>query len=122
MGDGFAIQPENGKIYSPISEKITALFPSGHAIGIQGDNSVEVLIHIGIDTVNMNGDGFKKLVKNGDYVEAGKPIVQVNLGKVKKAGYDPIVMVILTGGCDKKVSAEMYGKSVEVGDTIIEIS
>jgi PTS system, glucose subfamily, IIA component len=100
MGKGIAIVPSEGKIYAPDDGVVTATFDTGHAIGLHLDNDADVLIHIGIDTVQMNGDGFKQLVKKGDHVKAGQELVDFDIDKIKKAGYDPTVMMIVLNSKD----------------------
>lgn len=97
MGDGCAIQPEDGRITAPASGKVMMIMEeTGHAVGLRLDTGMEILIHIGIDTVNMKGDGFQVLVKQGDMVKAGDLLVNVDLAKVQKAGYNPIVIMVST--------------------------
>ena len=84
MGDGFAIIPDGDTIVSPISGTIITVFPTGHAIGIQSANGVEIILHIGIDTVNLNGEGFQVLVKNNEKVKIGQPLVKINKEQIKE--------------------------------------
>lgn len=100
MGIGIAIVPTEGKIFAPDDGVVTATFDTGHAIGLHLDNDADVLIHIGIDTVEMKGDGFKQLVKKGDHVKAGQELVDFDIDKIKKAGYDPTVMMIVLNSKD----------------------
>ena len=88
LGEGFAMEPSDGEVKSPCNGTITAVAETGHAIGIVSDHGAEVLIHIGMDTVKMNGKGFKVHVKVGQKVKAKQPLVTVDLAKVKEAGYD----------------------------------
>lgn len=97
MGDGVAIIPEGDVISAPASGSISMIFETGHAFGILADNGAEILVHIGIDTVNMNGEGFTKLKASGDKVKKGDPIIKIDLEKIK-AEYDPATMVIMTNG------------------------
>lgn len=98
LGKGFAVEPEDTIVKSPIEGTVKAMFDTGHAIGLQSKNGKELLIHIGIDTVSMNGEGFKTLVKQGQTVKAGDPLVEIDLEKIKKAGKISTVMVIETSG------------------------
>lgn len=98
LGKGFAVEPEDTIVKSPIEGTVKAMFDTGHAIGLQSKNGKELLIHIGIDTVSMNGEGFKTLVKQGQTVKAGDPLVEIDLEKIKKAGKITTVMVIETSG------------------------
>jgi len=96
MGDGFAIEPINGDVVSPVNGKIATLFPTEHAIGIIADSGHEILIHFGIDTVNLKGEGFEALVKQGESVKAGQPILRVDLKKVKEKAPSVITPIIFT--------------------------
>lgn len=119
MGDGFAIIPNDDVIVAPISGSIEVVFPTGHAIGLKASNGVEILVHIGIDTVNLNGEGFEKLVKQGQKVKAGQPLVKINRQLISDKGYDLTIMNIFTAGYDKEVALSCYGKDVVKGDTLI---
>lgn len=96
LGKGVAIIPEEGKIYSPCDGIISAIFPTGHAVGITSDSGVEVLIHIGMDTVKMEGKGFDKKVKEGDRVTLGQILVEFDMEAVTEAGYSLVTPVIIT--------------------------
>lgn len=96
MGDGAAVIPSDGNIYAPVSGTITIAYETKHAYGIKSDDGAEVLIHIGLDTVNMKGEGFESLVKQGQHVKQGEKLGTVDLDAVKKAGYDTTVMVVIT--------------------------
>ncbi len=96
LGDGIAIIPHDGQVVAPIDSEVTMLFPTCHAIGLKTQEGLEILIHIGIDTVEMNGDGFEAFVKQGDKVKQGQVLIQFDLTKIKKLGYEPDTMVIMT--------------------------
>lgn len=96
MGDGFAIEPKNGTFVSPVSGELVTVFPTMHAYGIKTEDGKEVLIHIGIDTVSLNGHGFSAKVKQGQKVKTGDVLVKVDLEAVKQAGYPITTMVIIT--------------------------
>lgn len=119
MGDGFAIIPTDDTIVSPISGTIETVFPTNHAVGIKNRNGVEVLIHIGLDTVELNGEGFTGFVKEGTQVKAGQPLVKIERTKLEEKGYDLSTMIIFTAGFDGEVKLECYGKKVKAGDVLI---
>lgn len=96
LGKGIAIQPMNGNIYAPADGVVTTLFPTGHAIGLTTKSNAEILIHIGIDTVQMEGKGFTSHVKQGDTVKQGQLLVQFDSAMIQKAGYDDVVIVVIT--------------------------
>src|SRR5699024_3452376 len=78
MGKGIAVEPTEGVVYAPVNATVTTIFPTGHAIGLTTENGAEILIHIGLDTVNLDGKGFEKLVETGDYVAAGQELVRLD--------------------------------------------
>ncbi|MCH4284786.1 MULTISPECIES: beta-glucoside-specific PTS transporter subunit IIABC [Bacillota] len=96
LGKGVMIEPEEGKVIAPLSGTISTLFPSKHAIGIISESGVEVLIHIGIDTVNLNGECFKTHVKQQDQVKAGDLLVEFDMEGIEKAGFSTQTMVVIT--------------------------
>ncbi|HBF0379956.1 TPA: PTS glucose transporter subunit IIA [Clostridioides difficile] len=115
LGDGFAIDIIDGKIVSPISGKLETVFSSGHAFGIKGTNG-EVLIHVGIDTVALNGDGFDVAVKQGDMVKQGDVLVIVDLKRIHELGKSTLTMVLFPDG--KKVNILDINKDVKIGQRI----
>lgn len=96
LGKGFAVIPEDGKVVAPVSGVITSLFPTNHAVGISGDNGVELLIHIGINTVELNGEGFKAHVAQGDRVNAGDLLMECDFALIKERGFETITPVVVT--------------------------
>lgn len=98
MGPGVAVEPTGDTVYAPGAGTVVAAQPTGHAFGLQLDNGVEVLIHVGIDTVNLKGKGFDVKVKNGDRVETGTPLVTFDRAVIEKAGYPLITPVIVLNG------------------------
>jgi len=94
MGDGFAILPEDEYFFAPFNATVEMVFPTGHAIGLKSDDGLEVLIHIGLDTVKLKGEGFKMLVSQGDKVIIGDPLIKVDLKLIKKRGYDLTTPII----------------------------
>lgn len=96
MGKGLAIKPSEGVVYAPADAEVTIAFETGHAYGLKTASGAELLIHIGIDTVSMNGEGFEKLVAAGDKVKAGAPLAKFDSSKIAAAGLDDTTMVIVT--------------------------
>src|SRR5699024_5412040 len=96
MGDGLAIKPSKGLLKSPENAEVTAIFDSGHAICLRCDNGMEVLIHIGIDTVNLKGEGFKVLVTQGSKVKKGDDLIRFDQETINNAGYDDYVIIVVT--------------------------
>lgn len=83
MGDGFGIMPAEGKVYAPVDGEVSSIFPTGHAVGLKVGEDIEILIHFGLDTVNLKGEGFTAHVKQGDVVKAGDLLIEVDLDAVK---------------------------------------
>ncbi len=100
LGAGVGIEPEDETVYAPYDGEISSVAESKHAIGITGPNDMEVLIHVGVDTVAMNGEGFEPLVKEGDKVSAGQPILKFSKSAIKAANHPDIVVVLLTNSDD----------------------
>ncbi|KQS19746.1 PTS glucose transporter subunit IICBA [Exiguobacterium sp. Leaf187] len=117
MGDGYAIEPTEGYVVSPVSGEITTFFPTKHAIGILADNGDEILIHIGIDTVSLEGKGFEALAKAGDRVEPGTPLLNVDLEQVRPLVPSLLTPIIVTNSGDRKVDVDV-GRTVEAGEAI----
>lgn len=106
MGDGFAISPlpESSRVVSPIDGKIVALPDSKHAIGIKSDKyDMDILVHIGLDTVSLNGRGFSPKIKLNQEVKAGQPIMELDRNVMQKAGLDMTTMVVITDGYKKPI-------------------
>lgn len=116
LGDGFAIELSDGKIVAPFNGKVITAFPTGHAFGILDDAGREVLIHIGIDTVNLNGAGFDVKVRQGAHVKQGDVLVEVDLNKLKAANIDSTTMVIFTSG--EKVILKKANQEIVIGTKI----
>ena len=96
MGKGVAVEPTVGKVFAPADAEVTTLFPTGHAVGLKTASGAEILIHIGMDTVQMNGDGFKAHVAQGDRVKRGQLLIEFDIDKIKAAGYPVITPVLVT--------------------------
>lgn len=96
VGDGVAILPESEQLLAPVAGTLTHLFPTGHAAGITTDEGLEILIHIGMNTVELKGDGFTVLATQGKRVQVGEPIIQINLEKLKKTAKSIVTPVVVT--------------------------
>jgi PTS system D-glucosamine-specific IIC component len=123
MGDGFAIEPKNGTVLSPVDGIITTVFPTKHAIGITAENGLELLIHFGIDTVNLKGEGLEALVEQDAKVKAGDPILKVDIDKIKDKVPSIITPIIFTNLTDdQKLEIAKLGNHVKAGeDNIIKL-
>ena len=100
LGDGVGIEPETGEVVAPFDGEISSVAETRHAIGITGPGGMELLIHVGVDTVKMNGDGFTVLVSEGDKVKAGQNLMTFDICKIKAAGYSTTAAVLLTNSDD----------------------
>ena len=120
LGKGVVILPE-GKVYAPVTGTVTVLFPSLHAIGITSDAGVELLIHIGINTVQLNGEGFTAHIKQGDQIKQGQLLVEFDMNKIKEAGYSLETPVLVTNYADLKEVKNTNASSVQLQETLIEV-
>lgn len=123
MGDGFAIIPSEGTVVSPVNGKIVNLFPTKHAIGILSDTGREILIHVGIDTVNLKGQGFETLVSENDIVEQGQPLLKVDLNYIKEHATSTITPIVFTNLSEgEKVVIDKQGQVELKQEGIIKIT
>ncbi|VMP10480.1 putative sucrose-specific phosphotransferase system (PTS), IIABC component [Streptococcus pneumoniae] len=121
MGQGIAVKPSQGVVYAPADAEVSIAFPTGHAFGLKTRNGAEVLIHVGIDTVSMNGDGFEAKVAQGNKVKAGDVLGTFDSNKIAAAGLDDTTMVIVTNTADYASVAPVATGSVAKGDAVIEV-
>lgn len=121
MGEGIAIIPSKGEIYAPVDGEISLLFETNHALGMKTANGVEVLFHIGIDTVQLEGKFFTPLVQAGDKVKAGDLLIQFDLEKIKEAGYDPVTLAVITN-TDQYDIKVTHLKQVNRQDTLMVVT
>lgn len=123
MGDGFAIIPSEGVVVSPVDGKIVNLFPTKHALGILSDTGREILIHVGIDTVNLKGEGFETLVSENDKIEKGQPLLKVDLDFIKKNATSTITPIVFTNLAEgESVTLKKQGNIDLAEENIIEIT
>lgn len=121
LGKGVGIEPMDGKVLSPVDGTVTTLFPTLHAIGLTADSGIELLIHIGLDTVQMGGRGFTAHIKEGDRVKKGQHIMDVDLNAVKAAGFSTQTPVIITNSSDLLDIIPLDNKTVQAGDELITV-
>lgn len=122
LGKGVAIRPVDGKVCAPADGEITTMFPTGHAVGMTTEDGMEVLIHVGIDTVSLKGEGFHIVAKEGDHVKKGDLLMEADLERIKEAGFDTITPVIICNSDEYKDIEGINLAMVEVGDPILSIS
>lgn len=118
MGDGVAIKPARGEIFAPADGTISMVFPTGHAFGFKTKSGMELLIHIGLETVNENGKGFNIKIKEGQSVKSGDILVQFDLEDLKQLGYDMTTMIVVTDMAEHKTLQKVTG-SIKAGEPFI---
>lgn len=120
MGDGVAIEPANTVVTAPADCDVTVVMAdTGHACGLTLSNGLELLIHVGVDTVDMGGDGFKLFVNEGDHVKAGQPLIEFDSEKIKAAGHPCTTMLIVTGEGDASNVTLHSGMDAKAGETAV---
>lgn len=119
LGKGVAIQPEEGKIYAPADGTIEMLFDTKHAVSMTTTEGVELLVHIGLDTVALKGEHFTAHKGNGDAVKKGELLISVDLEAVKAAGYDVITPMVVCNTSDYQTVDAVTGSDVNPGDTVL---
>ena len=121
LGQGVAIIPFEGKIYAPADGEIAMVFDTLHAVSMTADNGVEILVHVGLDTVELKGEGFEGHVKAGDKVKKGDLLLTVDLDAVKEAGYDTITPMLVCNTDDYAAVEGIFGKDVMPKDDVVSI-
>ena len=121
MGQGIAVKPSEGVVYAPADAEVTIAFATGHAYALKTAKGAEILIHVGIDTVSMNGDGFDQKVAQGDKVKAGDVLGTFDAAKIAAAGLDDTTMVIVTNTVDYASVTPVAEGTVAKGDAVIEL-
>lgn len=119
LGKGIAIYPESTEIVSPVDGVVSVAFPTGHAIGITAKSGAEILIHIGIDTVKLNGDGFDTKVKQGDLVKKGQLLSIIDVNKIKSEGLDPTTMVVVTNSSEYSSVKASKDKDIKANEELL---
>ncbi len=121
LGQGVAIIPEEGKIYAPADGTVDMIFDTLHAVSMTSNEGVEILVHVGLDTVTMKGDGFEGFVKNGDKVKKGDLLLTVDLEKVKAAGFDTVTPMLVCNTDEYDAVEGIFGKDVVPGEDVVSI-
>ncbi|WP_409016386.1 beta-glucoside-specific PTS transporter subunit IIABC [Anaerostipes caccae] len=122
LGEGIAVVPVDGKLYAPVSGTVSAVYPTGHAYGITADSGAEILIHFGIDTVKLNGEGFKINVKQGQRIKKGDLMGEADLSVLAQRHYDSTVMVVVANTNSFQVKQISYVKEVTNQEEVLKIS
>lgn len=113
MGDGIAFEPSEGILYAPIDGEVVQLFPTLHAIGIKANNGLELLVHIGIDTVNLSGEGFESFVNVGDKVTSGQKLITFDLDLIREKVKSAITPLIITNMDNVANVEQIYGATTK---------
>ncbi|MGL5416252.1 MAG: beta-glucoside-specific PTS transporter subunit IIABC [Clostridium sp.] len=121
LGKGIAILPTEGKVVSPVDGVLTTLFPTGHAIGIKSDSGAEILIHVGMDTVQLEGKYFKAKAKQGERIKKGQLLLEFDVEKIKKAGFDIITPVIVTNSDNYLEVIEVKEKTITFKENLLNV-
>ena len=121
MGDGAAIVPSDGTIVAPADGEITVAYATKHAYGLTSTDGAEILIHIGLDTVNLKGDHFTSNVAQGQKVKKGDVLGTVDLDAVKAAGYDTTTMIVITNTANYSAVKQLADGTVQAGDDLIGV-
>ncbi|GAA0092088.1 beta-glucoside-specific PTS transporter subunit IIABC [Paraclostridium bifermentans] len=121
LGQGVAIIPSDGKVVAPVDGVVTTLFPSLHAIGILSDEGVEVLIHIGLNTVQLEGRGFEACIKQGDRITKGQTILKFDIDVIKEAGYSVVTPIVVTNSSQFLDVVQIESKNIELEDNLITV-
>lgn len=117
VGDGVAIRPSDGRVVAPVAGRVEKVFPGGHGIAIETEAGLQVLVHVGLETVHLEGDGFDPHVAEGDEVAVGDPLVTVDLARLAELEVDPVSPVVIMSG--ESVTVVAAG-AVASGDPLLE--
>jgi len=121
MGNGIAIQPTDGKVCSPVNGTVDMMFDTGHAVTLVSDNGIEILIHVGLETVGLEGKPFQVKVQNGQKVKKGDVLMIADLEAIKAAGLPTITPVLICNTDDYTTFNVTTGKAVTNADVVIEL-
>lgn len=122
LGNGIAIEPAEGTVYAPCDATVDMMFTTGHAVSLVADNGAEILIHVGLETVSLEGKPFKVLVNNGDKVRKGQPMIEVDLEAVKAAGLPTITPMVICNTDAYSTFNTFVDKDVTNADVVIELA
>ena len=122
LGPGIAIVPSNGTVVSPINGTIATVMDTKHAVCIQGEDGLELIVHAGLDTVEVNGKYYQTYKEIGDQVKAGDVLLEFDLEEITKAGYDVTTPIVITNLCDYKITKCLTGQQVKAGEEVIQLT
>lgn len=122
LGPGIAIVPSNGTVVSPINGTIATVMDTKHAVCIQGEDGLELIVHAGLDTVELNGKYYQTYKEIGDQVKAGDVLLEFDLEEITKAGYDVTTPIVITNLGDYKITKCLTGQQVKAGEAVIQLT
>ncbi len=122
LGNGIAIKPADGKVYAPVNGTVDTAFDTGHAVTLVAESGAEILIHVGLETVGLNGGPFKIHVKNGQKVSKGDLLIEANLAAIEAAGLNTITPVLVCNSDDFTTFETKIGQTVSNADVVIEVA
>lgn len=122
LGPGIAIVPSNGTVVSPINGTIATVMDTKHAVCIQGEDGLELIVHVGLDTVELNGKYYQTYKEIGDQVKAGDVLLEFDLEEITKAGYDVTTPIVITNLGDYKITKCLTGQQVKAGEEVIQLT
>ena len=122
LGPGIAIVPSNGTVVSPINGTIATVMDTKHAVCIQGEDGLELIVHAGLDTVELNGKYYQTYKEIGDQVKAGDVLLEFDLEEITKAGYDVTTPIVITNLGDYKITKCLTGQQVKAGKEVIQLT
>ena len=122
LGPGIAIVPSNGTVVSPINGTIATVMDTKHAVCIQGEDGLELIVHAGLDTVELNGKFYQTYKEIGDQVKAGDVLLEFDLEEITKAGYDVTTPIVITNLGDYKITKCLTGQQVKAGEEVIQLT
>ena len=122
LGPGIAIVPSNGIVVSPIDGTIATVMDTKHAVCIQGEDGLELIVHAGLDTVELNGKYYQTYKEIGDQVKAGDVLLEFDLEEIAKAGYDVTTPIVITNLGDYKITKCLTGQQVKAGEEVIQLT
>lgn len=122
LGDGIAIIPAEGKVFAPCDATVDMMFPTGHAVSLVADFGAEILIHVGLETVTLEGKHFTVHAQNGDKVKKGQLLIELDLEAIKAEGFNVITPMLVCNSADYSTFKTTTGKQVTNADTVIELS
>ena len=122
LGPGIAIVPSNGTVVSPINGTIATVMDTKHAVCIQGEDGLELIVHAGLDTVELNGKYYQTYKEIGDQVKAGDVLLEFDLEEITKAGYDVTTPIVITNLGDYKITKGLTGQQVKAGEEVIQLT